>query len=946
MLNSIDYQLSHDENRQQANETQLAPFMLKRNNENFAALSQFDELLAKRLELHHPVRFSPFVTHQKYINVMQVDLGRALYSVAPAEQVARQVSDFRARALCIGKVQDYPLIHPQKKSGALLEEIFPGIGQRYQPLQDALETSSLVILGCGLGHHLLPLAQCGSWHSILLVEPQLDLLKVSLLSGQWKAFLSYCQSHDIKLTILSDTQGFDYLPMIQRWLKEQNSSQFYLYRHYQHAVFNRMEMGLALGRLDWQKLTTLASLNIDEDRAYEFTFSLGHYLGAQVESTVFSSKLADNLQAFHHYLNDIADSFAEYEPVRWLLFRSGMNTFNLLDLEQGVTLFQDDGRAESLEYFSHYGSHPKLETLDARGGARKASPYLHYQYSDQLKELVQELPKEGFHQLPKKLPSFLVYGCGLGYHLEALVKNHDVDNLILYEPNNDYFYASLLLIDWREILSKLDQRGANLYLNIGDNGEHMVEDILNRLNYSGIHILSYTFFYISYYQRTFDQHIRHTREHFKILLNISEYYDHAFYNLTHTRASFADNCPYLLKERSFQFKKQIADIPVFLVGNGPSLDASVDMLREYQDRAIIISCGTSLKALYRYGIKPDFHAEVEQTRSTFHWICQVPDREWLKQIDLLTVNGVHPDVSSLFRQTLLCFKRGEAATLAHLLANPEAGVYQDILYSYPTVSNCAVSYALALGFRQLYLFGVDLGFKDPRYHHSQQSAYFKEQDGTEIYDYSRHGVGVRVPGNFDDYVFTKYEFKFSAEIITKTLAEYTDVDCYNTSDGAFIQGTAPLKLGHVLILNDPLDKNVFRQWLLDEVYDTKTDEIAKCLDDWLDDSLFAPYLDKLVELLEEPCKSWQDVLDQQAKQMAVLGQSVQNTHSLFFVLMRGSMNYCLTYLTRLAFSCEDESQCMERYAQGKKIWQDYLKAIDHHYLEHHGEFDETPGLKF
>lgn len=943
MLNVIDCQLCLDEQTQQANEAQLAPELLSRQKRNLEAWMLFDKTLAEQLNTHQLVTFSPFINRQKQISVLDIHLGRSLYPLEPMVESATQVADFCRAALMVNKNEDYPSVLLSQENGAGVLDIFPGIELRYQPLMQSA-TEQLVILGCGLGYHLLELAKSAPWQSILIVEPVFDLLKVSLLSAPWDEFFDYCHANNISIAIQTGLDGNDNLLPIESYLERSPGQSFHLFRHYQYPLFAKMELELARGNVRWDNLTALASLQFEQERVCEFGFSINHYFAHS--DALDNTLLAKNLSAFEQYLPDISHSFNNYQSKRWRLFQNQYQQWNLLDVELGVTLYLNDAKSESLAYLEHYARRPKLDVLDARKGTRKKSPYLHYKYSDKLKDLVQSLPVEQFHKLPQKLPSFIMYGLGVGIAFEKLALEHEVDNLIVYEPNSDYFYASLLLIDWQPILARLDNLGANLYLNVGDNGENMVEDILNRLNYSGIHILSYTFFYVSYFQSQFDQHIRHTREHFKVLLNISEYYDHAFYNWTHTRQSLLKNEPYLLKHRSKAINQQLEELPVFIVGNGPSLDSCIDTLREYQDRAIIISCGTSLKALYKYGIRPDFHSEVEQTRSTYHWIRQVPDSQWLAQIDLLTVNGVHPDVSSLFRQTFLCFKRGEAATLAHLLANPDADNYQDILYSYPTVSNCAIAYVLALGFKQLYLFGVDLGFKDPRYHHSQQSAYFKEQDGSEIYDYAQHGVGLRVPGNFDEFVFTKYEFRYSAEIIEKTLALYANVDCYNTSDGAYINGTIALHPEQLLILNPPIDKSAFRQQLLNDAYDTQTTAIATSLDDWFNDNGFASYIEQMQQILDKECHSWQDVLDQQMQQMAVLGQAAANSHSLFFVLMRGSVNFCLTYLTRLAFSCEDEMRCVERYEQGKAIWRDYLSAINEHYQNCLGEFDNTPGLDF
>lgn len=948
MLNAIDFQLCADETQQRANEAQLAPIIFQQEQQNLQAFKQYIPQIAAQLKNYQSSQFSPFVTRDLSISVMNVLRGRSLYPLEPASYCLQQVADFCHHALVLYKDQSFATLPFNYQNGGVIEQIIPGLKERYQPIENTVP-EHLVILGCGLGHHLLPLAQSGAWQSILLVEPEFDLLKVSTLSAPWDEFLCYCHEHHIELNIQADVPEHDNLPLIEQWAKEQSGNSFHLFCHYQHPVFSHLEFALATGTIQWNQLTALAAHHHEQDRIYEFRFPLTHFfdIPEPQKLALDESRLAENRLAFERFMPEIAQSFSHYHPQRWLLFQSHSRGWNMLDLEQGHTLYLEDAQRESLAYLAHYAQRPKLDALDARSGTRKPSPYLHYEYSDRLKALVQALPNDNqFHQLPKKLPSFILYGMGIGFQLETLCRDHEIDNLIIYEPHNDYFYASLWLIDWQLILTRLDRQQANLYLNIGDNGEHMVEDILNRLNYSGIHILSYTFFYISYYQLSFDQHIRHTREHFKILLNISEYYDHAFYNFTQTYDSFAKNYPYLLKAPSTSPMKAIEELPVFIVGNGPSLDYSIETLREYQNKAIIISCGTSLKALYKYGIKPDFHAEVEQTRSTFHWINQVSDKAWLKQIDLLTVNGVHPDVAELFRTCLLSFKQGESATLAHLLVNPQAQKYQSILYSYPTVSNCAIAYALALGFKQLYLFGVDLGFKDPRYHHSQQSAYFKEQDGQEIYDYSAHGVGLRVPGNFDDYVFTKYEFRYSSEIISKTLQLYSDVDCYNTSNGSLIEGTMPLHLEQLLILNGDLNKEAIREQLITQRYDTQTHLIARQIDDWFDSRLFDPYIRDFIALLDGDCQSWSEVLEQQKQQMILMAKAAENSHSLFFVLMRGTTNYCLTYLTRLAFSGEDEALCMERYRAGKAVWKDYLLAIQEHYQRQQDTFDQTPSLAF
>jgi hypothetical protein len=46
--------------------------------------------------------------------------------------------------------------------------------------------------------------------------------------------------------------------------------------------------------------------------------------------------------------------------------------------------------------------------------------------------------------------------------------------------------------------------------------------------------------------------------------------------------------------------------PVVLVNSGPSLSKNIDVLKEYQDKCVIIACSTAITALYKHGITPHF----------------------------------------------------------------------------------------------------------------------------------------------------------------------------------------------------------------------------------------------------------------------------------------------------------------------------------------------------
>jgi hypothetical protein len=957
MLRNIDYQIHADEKQQQQLESTISPFIQRRYNSNIEALAHHDLQLAQRLAVHECVDHSPVITKSKHVNIARTLRGRALYDINPERQVKQQLEDFCQGALLVDVNASARTESAELPEALLtLDNLYPQLNDAYQAPQKDVE--ALVILGCGLGLHLDRLLALKAWKRVILVEPSLDLLRISLFSAQWKSMLGQLAACECQLSIVYGQSGLSNLTKIIEWQQQNQIERFYLFRHYNYLPFNLMEHQLATGQLAFKDLGQLRWSNIEEERQFECCFSLNHFLIGDPEKSsaleqqgyIYQQRIATNLEAFKRTFPEVHHAFSHYVSGHWRLFLTDGGGVNLVDIRQGVTLFGGDPKLESETYFEHYAQAPRLDALDARKAFRKPSPFVHYKQSDRLKDLVADLPEETNLRLPSMIPSFIMYGCGMGYQIERLLLEYQVNHFMLYEPCHDFFYASLATIDWKAVLDLAEKEERCLYLNIGDDGSNMFDDIHRQLQMVGINILSYTFFYVSYFNVKLDNVIRQTREQFRILTNISEFFDHGFFNITHTNESLRRGCNYMLRKKTPEIQRELAQTPIFIVGNGPSLDSCASIIRDNQDKAIIVSCGTSLKALYALGIKPDFHAEVEQTRATSLWVSQVPDAKWLKEIDVITVNGIHPEVLDLFNEAYICLKTGEAASMTHYFADPEFAQFDSILYSYPTVSNCALASIIQLGFKQVYLFGVDLGFKDPKRHHSQHSAYFNAKDGKELYDYSAHGVGLRVPGNFDDSVFTKHEFKFSAEILGLTLAEATNVDCFNTSDGARIEGTLPLDPEHVLLVNEPLDKAGFKQRLKDQAYRHDVQSFAQHFDVHYQKERFLTHFNAIYELTQTPCESWEAVLGLMNEHGKLLGRAARDDHSLYYNLMRGSSSFCLTYLTRLAFHCADETQCMEAFKQGQQVWGDYLQEAKDFYIDHYGEFDTTnapvPGAQF
>ncbi|WP_406611093.1 6-hydroxymethylpterin diphosphokinase MptE-like protein [Agarivorans sp. JK6] len=946
MLFNVNFQIHTDEETQSKLEANMGAYTKRRFAQNFKAFSTLFPSLSELVGAYILKQYAPFVTRTKHLNVSNNYKGRALYHVNPSLHVEQQVTSFSKQALQAQRqLSQTPNPTFDPAPGAKLDSYFPGLSDNYQPLSETCD--SLIVLGCGLGLHIDKLLSLKPWKRLLIVEPSLELLHISLYSANWMSVLRYASQNGCEVAMVGGVEGRESFSHIDEWVQQHQLVECCLQRHYSYSEFNQLELAVAKGEVGLASFSSFAPKAISRDRQYECTLPLINWYSKSetssqsvIEEALVSSRFQRNFAALEKRFPDIAEAFKNYELSQWKLFSMPDGELNLFHAVSGDVLFQRSPKGESEQFFEHYLKSPRIETLDARYILRKPSPFLHYKYSDELRALVQKLPSDS-RQLPEKIPSFIMYGCGLGYQVSQLLLQHKVDNFILYEPSWDFFYASLFTIDWAEILRVADEEERHIYLNIGDDGSNMFNDIHLRMHVQGINILSYTFFFTSYFDEELDKSIRATREQFQILTNIMEYYDHSLFNITHTNHLLKQSSTHvLLKDKPEDITEELAETPVFVIGNGPSLDSCVEVIKENRDKAILVSCGTSLKALYELGIQPDFHAEVEQTNATTLWISQVPDKQWLKQISLLSVCGVHPNVAAMFKDCFLGMKLGEASTVAYGRMDESFAEYQGILYSYPTVSNCAISSLLKLGFKQLYLFGVDLGFKDLAKHHSVHSAYYKK-DGEQLYDYGRHGIGFRVKGNFESEVYTKHEFKFSAEIIATSLAEFPRVECYNTSDGAYIEGTMPLQPDSVLLLNNALDKTGFKHRLASKAYRR---ELGSCVEDFegfYRKDNFIDSFEPIRALWDEPCISWEQTLEMMAEQGRLFKKASEDPHSLLYFLLRGSGAFCLTYMTRLAFSDEDEALCMSRLAEAIEVWKNYLDDAKDFYLEHYGEFDQT-----
>lgn len=384
------------------------------------------------------------------------------------------------------------------------------------------------------------------------------------------------------------------------------------------------------------------------------------------------------------------------------------------------------------------------------------------------------------HRTTRNAFHLIVLGIGLGQHMASLLEDVRPRNLIVVEPNFEFLYQSLFTFDWSDVVGPVIEDGGHIHLLTDNDSNVLISEVrriytqYGRANIDGLTV------YRHYENPTFGAVEKFLATQGDKLFSGLGFFEDEINMIANTYNNLKGG-----KERVFYAHSDMQDLPVFIVGSGPSLDGSIEVIKANQEKAVIVSCGTALLPLLRAGLTPDFHVELERSKYQMeipHAVAQDFD---LSDVCLVGSTTLVPGVRQVFEKRVFYFR--------HLLSSFPAfsGELRNCLrYPSPTVGNTGVSFAQDIGFREAYLFGMDLGFVDPDVHHSINSVY-RESDGKHNFGASIWDRTVR--GNFGGEVKSTYVLQWARDTleVSMTNAGLGRI-FYNCSDGSLIEGAVPL----------------------------------------------------------------------------------------------------------------------------------------------------------
>jgi hypothetical protein len=159
------------------------------------------------------------------------------------------------------------------------------------------------------------------------------------------------------------------------------------------------------------------------------------------------------------------------------------------------------------------------------------------------------------------------------------------------------------------------------------------------------------------------------------------------------------------------------EIPVLLAAAGPSLDRILPLLPAMAERCLVAAVDTSLKALLKAGVNPDFVVAVDPQ----YWNSRHLDRAAVSKTRLIAESAVYPPVLRLpFKAVFLCGSLFPLGRFIEDRVDPKGR-----LGAGGSVATTAWDFARLLGASSIWIAGLDLAFPGLKTHF--RGAFFEER---------------------------------------------------------------------------------------------------------------------------------------------------------------------------------------------------------------------------
>lgn len=362
-----------------------------------------------------------------------------------------------------------------------------------------------------------------------------------------------------------------------------------------------------------------------------------------------------------------------------------------------------------------------------------------------------------FHLPYLFLPQVNIFGLFGGLFLELLVESgYKFHSLLIYEEDLELFAISCYFIDFRKLFLATKEKSCYIFI------ENMLDKaLLNHYFYSKKVTNNFLRLTLNIFQSPkIEQMKNFVSEAYKVNSRGWGSFEDEIIGLKNTLKNIKES-------KILQFKNKL-DIPICVVGSGPSLESNLEFISKNQNKMLIFSCGTALKILKKHNIKIDFQIEIERT----DYLSSVLEESNLGYTPLLCASLVDNKIIKLAKTSLLFLRGGSASSYIF-----DSKVVE---FCSPFVGNAGFSLACNLS-DTIILCGMDCGYIKGKSKHSSGSYY-----GDEVIEIPNDCFKVASNCTFE--VYSNSIFSLSRESFELALKFYKPKNVYNLSFGARIEG--------------------------------------------------------------------------------------------------------------------------------------------------------------
>lgn len=225
-------------------------------------------------------------------------------------------------------------------------------------------------------------------------------------------------------------------------------------------------------------------------------------------------------------------------------------------------------------------------------------------------------------------------------------------------------------------------------------------------------------------------------------------------------------------------------MPAIIVSAGPSLEKNIDVLKEAQGKALIISCDASWTACKQHGVKPDAIASIERGVETYQYYYE--GKEFDEDLVLLGPSLIWSEIYKKFPGKKVVMSKNDEGVDGWW-----SNQFENLNFINMGMSCATVAYAVAelAGCNPIILIGQDLAFTGNKKHSSFTHTEFEGENNADETD------GLMVEGIYGDMIptdkyYNLFRYWFEDKIIVNPEVQLIDA----TEGGAKIQGSTIMTL--------------------------------------------------------------------------------------------------------------------------------------------------------